>query len=137
MIFNKRIGGIILIVLFLWTGCDKKNLPDDLRGIVWKLEGLVRANGNWEPNDAEQEIRFEFLVPNGVRIQLPVNDCGADVVVLTEGQIRLGTVACTEVCCESQYTEDFMAILSQVVSYYVKGKKLYLQGPQGSAIFIK
>lgn len=130
---------ILIVFLFsvLWTGCDKEDLPADLWGTEWKLDGLVRANGSWEPNETGKEIRLEFQDSAGVEIQLPVNECGADVLVLTEKQIKLGPPVCTEVCCDPEYAQDFMGVLSQVRSYYIKNKKLYLQGPQGNAILVK
>lgn len=130
---------ILIVFLFsaLWSGCDKKDLPDDLWGTEWKLEGLVRSNGSWEPNETGKEIRIEFLDSAGLDIQLPVNTCGADVMEVTEKQIKLGPASCTEVCCDPPYAQDFLGILSQVRSYYIKDKKLYLQGPQGSAILVK
>lgn len=112
-------------------------MPDNLWGTMWKLEGLVQANGSWEPDETGKEIRIEFLDSAGLEIQLPVNECGADVLVLTEKQIKLGPPVCTQVCCDPEYAQDFMDVLSQVRSYYIKDKKLYLQGPQGSAIFIE
>lgn len=137
MRYSKQIGWILIIFLFLGIGCEKKDMSEDLWGTEWKLDGFVRANGSWEPDVAPEKIQFKFLDSAEVHIQLPVNECGADVMILTESQIQLGAAVCTEICCDSQYSKDFMAILSQVASYYIKDKQLYLQGAQGSAIFIK
>lgn len=130
---------ILIVFLFsaLWSGCDKKDLPDDLWGTEWRLEGFVRANGDWVPNETGKEIRLDFQESAEVEIQLPVNTCGVDVLVLTGKKIRLGPAACTEVCCDPEYALECMGILTKVLSYYVKKNKLYLQGPQGSVILVK
>lgn len=126
---------LVMLAGFLQFGCEKHDLPDDLWGSVWKLEGFVTANGSWKANDEYNEIRFEFLDSSGIRIQLPVNECGADLLVFTGNRIQWGPMSCTEVCCDPEYAEGLKVVLSQVVSYYLKDKKLYLQGPRGSAIF--
>ncbi len=128
---------LVIFIASLLFACEKQDLPENLRGTVWKLDGFVTANGSWQPNEKYSKIRFEFLDSMGIRIQLPVNECGADLLVLTDNRIQWGSLVCTEICCEPEYAEDLKLVLSQVVSYYVKSKKLYLQGPRGSVILLR
>lgn len=140
---TRKYGGLkkgIWLALFLGCqlfSCNKHDLPENLKGTLWELDGYVTANGSWKPNEIYNEIRFEFLDTMGIRILLPVNDCGADLIVFTGNRIQLGSMVCTEICCDPEYAEDLKVVLSQVVSYYVEKKKLYLQGPRGSAILTK
>ena len=51
--------------------------------------------------------------------------------------MQLKSVVCTEVCCDPEYADDFIRMLSQVKSYFVNRKKLYLQGSTSSVILVK
>jgi heat shock protein HslJ len=61
-------------------------------------------------------------------LNLDVNTCFGHYQILNKGKIDIGAMACTKVCCDSEFAEDLSFLFPKMTRYYSKGEELHFEG---------
>ncbi|MEN8249563.1 MAG: BPTI/Kunitz domain-containing protein [Bacteroidota bacterium] len=130
---NSYILILILGILFAGVSCEKEMIDVDLTANSWKVEKIQRSgSSSFEATDSTYVLKFES--DSTLSIGLDVNTCFGYFSIPQAGNIEISTLACTEICCDSEYAEALIKILRDVTDYYVKGDELHLEG-DGKIVF--
>lgn len=119
-----------LALLFLWavvimSSCRKEMVdPADLLG-KWQVVS-IRENNTATVQSAEKTYVLEFKPNGSFTFQQEVNKCFGSYLVPEPGQISLLDIACTEICCDSEFAQSTTRLLSGVKTYAIKKNKLTL-----------
>lgn len=122
-------------ISFLLFACQPESTDIDLTANRWKLVKFKDSN-RASFQKAEADYFLEFANDSLFMISLDVNDCGASYALPAQGTIEMDEfLACTKVCCDSDYAEAFGQTFLQMQTYYGQGEELIFEG-KGKMIFV-
>lgn len=89
-------------------------------------------------NEAGDSLHFskpqELILDSGRAFlyfaSFSVNTCSAELRFLPKGKLFIGSIACTEKCCDTDNEISFMRLFSSMESYRFMQDTLYLEGEQ-------
>lgn len=96
----------------------------------WKVEELMSIESVAYPKADDYSPTIEFKKDGTIDIRLDVNQCFGDFEIGAENSINIANGGCTEACCDSDFSNKFVTMLSQVGSYDIEddGLKLNVSG---------
>lgn len=122
---------LITTALFLiLLSCHKDkgvSLPEIYN--AWEVKSFVTTESTAYPKDPNNEVRLFFDQNGTYSLKLDVNNCGGNLTVSDNNQIQISAPGCTEICCDSAFSEKLAAELSAVTSYSITGQTLRLVVP--------
>ena len=123
---------LIILLLTLGIGplassCEKKETDIDLTSWDWKVE-KIRKRGNLIYTRTDSTYILEFTSDEAYRLDLDVNTCIGLYEIVQNGSIELQAMACTKVCCDSEFAQDLSGLVPQMTSYYIRDNKLHFEG---------
>jgi len=77
-----------------------------------------------------KKIMLTFSSSGNVSLKLEVNGCGSSFVISKPEQIKMDSFICTEICCDSKFSDKLLQMLPQVTSYEVVRNTLRLYVPR-------
>jgi len=81
------------------------------------------------PKNENNKILLTFLKSGTYQLKLDINSCGGNFSLGKDNQINIGSTACTEACCDSEFSGKLAMMLSQVSTYGIEGNTLKLNIP--------
>ena len=121
----------ILVGLIMWS-CKKEDSNIDIESNNWEIVKIKNQGESTYTNATESYI-LVFVNDTTYTLKLDVNNCGGQYKIVQNGKISFNTMACTEICCDSEFAENLVLLLSKMTEYYGKGNELILEG-QGEII---
>ena len=118
----------------LAISCEKRMVDVDLTANDWKVD-KIRPFGQNAFQTTDSLYIFHFNGDGSCYVNLDVNTCGSYYEVPNAGSIKFQTVACTEICCDTDFAVDLRALFSKMTSYYARNNRLHLQG-EGEIILL-
>lgn len=115
------------MVGMICTSCAKKDIYIDLTSSNWEVV-KIKKQGESSYTKAEESYILKFTNEQTYNVNLDVNDCGGEYEISSYGNINLGLMGCTEVCCDSEFALSFSELLPKMTSYYAKGDELVFEG---------
>ena len=97
---------------------------------TWEVKSFVTTDSTPYPKDPNNQIMLFFDQKGTYSLTLDVNHCGGNLTVSDNNQIQISAPGCTEICCDSAFSEKLAAELSAVKSYSITGQTLHLIVPQ-------
>lgn len=73
--------------------------------------------------------QIEFKHDGSFRLRLDANCCFGSFKLCSENKIEISSVDCTEMCCDSDYSQKMAQMLSKVTSYKIEEKTMKLNVP--------
>ena len=126
----KRLNFLAILILSLFLGCDKEESRND--GILfntWEVVDFFSIESRvYAKKDGFNPI-IEFKHDGSFKLRLDVNGCFGSFKVLSENKIEIPAVGCTEMCCDSDYSQKIAQMLSKVTSYELDGRTMKLNVP--------
>lgn len=116
---------IILLVATL-ISCSKGDEDTSIFG-KWKVEGFV-ANTTSTSQTANTDVYFTFSNNKVVDIELEINNCSG-TYSLDETKLVFDEIACTEACCDSDFSTELTSLLTTIETYHFTNGDLNLAGP--------
>lgn len=119
---------LFLIVLF---SCEqdandsKRNF--DLVSTKWKVV-KVKSNGDESYSYTNENYILEFVDDTFYDINLDVNYCNGEYKLFDNGEAEIEWPSCTKACCDSEFAENLIHLLSQVKQYYEENNELIFIG---------
>lgn len=117
---------ILLTCLTLWT-CEKKDIDIDITSCKWEVISSKKSGQIFSDKPKDSYI-LEFNSDTTYSLSLDVNHCSGHYEIPGKGKIDFTTVACTEVCCDSEFAENLPGLLHNITDYFVRGEILTLTG---------
>ena len=111
----------------LAISCEKRMVDVDLTANDWKVD-KIRSSGQKAYQSTDSLYIFHFNGDGSFYLILDVNTCGSYYEIPNAGNIKFQTVACTEICCDTNFAVDLSALFSKMRSYYVRNNRLHLEG---------
>ena len=121
----------ILVGLIMWS-CKKEDSNIDIESNNWEIVKIKNQGESTYTNATESYI-LVFVNDTTYTLKLDVNNCGGQYKIVHNGKISFSTMCCTEICCDSEFAENLVLLLSKMTEYYGKGNELILEG-QGEII---
>ena len=81
------------------------------------------------PKNNDYTPLLEFQEDGFYVLSLDINSCGGGYHLLGDGIIECSTVACTKMCCDSQFSQKLVVMLPQIQSFAIEGQTLKLNVP--------
>ena len=127
----KRIR-LQLLLLALMAGmitasCAKKDIYIDLTANDWEVV-KIKKQGASSYTKAEESYVLAFTNEQTYTLNLDVNNCFGDYEIASKGNIDLGRVVCTMICCDSEFAQNLSQLFPNMTKYYGKGDKLIFEG---------
>lgn len=122
----------ILIILLL-TGmalgsCKKDNsIKDNPITDITSGDWVVVKSKKQESHTyskAPNRYILKFLTDTTYSLKLDVNICGGNYEITNPGNIKIKSMACTEICCDSDFASDLMQLLPKMTEVSYAGSSI-------------
>lgn len=123
-------SNLLLLILgfgFFGSSCAKKDIDIDLTANDWKVE-KIRKSGKLIYTSTDSTYILEFSSDEAYNLSLDVNACVGLYEIPHKGSIAFQAMACTEICCDSEFAEDLSGLFPKMTGYYVRDNSLHLEG---------
>ena len=132
-----KLRKFLIIVFSIFIGmimcsCEKEDINIDLKSNNWVVV-KIKKQGESSYSIAKESYILKFINDSIFEINLDVNNCSGKYNIVSNGIIELGLVACTLICCDSDFAEDLVQLIPKMTRYYGKGRELIFEG-QGEII---
>lgn len=117
------------------VSCGKKDIYLDLTTNNWEII-KIKKQGESSYKKAVNSYVLSFINQSSYSINLDVNECFGSYEVISDGNINLGPLGCTEICCDSEFAQTLSDLLPKMTSYYGKSDELIFEG-EGKIIMRK
>lgn len=93
----------------------------------WKLRSMRKGA---EKHSFEHPYTLRIKNDTAIELQLKVNECFASYRIPEPGAVRIGSLSCTEMCCDPDLAKELSRNLSKIEHYELKNEKLILLGEE-------
>jgi len=129
----------LILLMFLVASCAEKrcDCPDsDLIG-KWESVDFISLESVAYSKDDNYSPVIEFRADGSYGLRLDRNSCSGTYENSLEGVITISGAMCTEICCDSDFSEKFATMLPKVESYSISGDDLKLNVAEWGWINLK
>jgi len=127
----KHNNWIILILIpilgLLGSSCAQEDVDIDLTANNWKVE-KIRKSGQVNFTNTDSTYILQFLSDSEYELSLDVNTCMGQYQIPNKGDIEIQAMACTEMCCDTEFAGDLSLLFSKMKRYYGRGDELHFEG---------
>lgn len=125
---RKKIVLLILVMvgLTMWS-CEKEKSDIDITSNSWEVV-KIKKQGKHTYTKVKETYVLEFINDSVYTLKLDVNDCEGNYTAGGDGKINIESMACTEICCDSELAEDLVRLLPEMTDYYGIDQELILAG---------
>ena len=109
---------------------DKAKTTADVLYSSWEVKSFMSIESAAYIKDDSNKILLIFDQKGTYSLVLDVNHCGGNFTQGDNDQIELDAPSCTEICCDSEFSQKLATMLPQVTSYGITGPTLRLHVPQ-------
>jgi hypothetical protein len=126
---------ILLLIIMIPTSCNKDDAPAEYTLYnTWEVKEFISILSVNYPKDKDNKILLTFNEGEAYQLKLDVNTCSGKFESNVENLIEIDFPACTEACCDSEFSSKFTALLPSVTSYSIKGNILDMNVPNWGTI---
>ena len=118
---------MILVSGIILASCEKKDVGIDLTSTEWKVE-KIRKSGQLIYSSTDSTYVLRFTSETEYSLNLDVNACIGLYQVTHRGSIAIQPMACTEICCDTDFAWELAELFPEMSSYFLRDNKLHLQG---------
>ncbi|MDP2889936.1 MAG: META domain-containing protein [Bacteroidota bacterium] len=108
---------------------DKVSVVEDICH-TWEVKSFMSLESVAYPKNENTPILLTFKKDGTYSLKLDINSCGGTFASGKNNQLEMDFPACTEACCDSQFSSKLATMLPQVTSYSIEGSILKLHVPQ-------
>jgi len=118
------------LILFTFLACDKDDKANAILYHTWEAKEFMSIESVAYPKNENTKILLTFDPSGTYHLKLDVNSCGGNFATGKNNHLEIESPACTEVCCDSKFSEKLVSMLSKVTTYEISGNLLTLNVPQ-------
>lgn len=119
-----------LLLLIITISCEKNQHDSDDIYNIWEAKNFVSVESVAYSKEEDNTILLSIEESGDYQLQLDVNSCYGSIIKITKSEIELSTAGCTEICCDSEFSERLVQLLPQVETYSIVGGELHLFVPE-------
>ena len=97
---------------------------------TWEAKTFISLESVAYPKNENTPILLTFKKDGTYLLKLDINSCGGTFKTSNGNQIEIEFPACTEACCDSQFSNKLASMLPEVVTYSIEDHTLQLNVPQ-------
>lgn len=117
----------LLSMGLLGFSCTKKDVDVDLTARDWKVE-KIRKSGKLIYTTTDSTYILHFSSEEAYNLTLDVNTCVGLYEIKPKGTIAFQAMACTKICCDTEFASDLTALFPGMTGFFVRDNKLYFEG---------
>ncbi len=126
---------VLLVILLIPGSCHKDNTPATVTLFhTWEATEFISLQSVNFQKDKNNKILITFNESGTYQLKLDVNSCTSTFKSDVANVIDIGIPACTEACCDSEFSKKFTALLPSATSYDINGNILMLNVPNWGTI---
>lgn len=130
------INAFLLIVFFVSCNKDNNEVADSIY-YKWEVEYFMSAESLFYSKIDNYNPIIEFIKDGGFTLKLDANSCVGSFNLSDENSIEISSPGCTKICCDSDFSNKFSIMLSQVESYSINKNQLKLNVTGWGSINLK
>lgn len=119
---------IVIFFLFFASSCNDNETALSIEGIKGKWEAITFAS--LESVSYQKENNFNPIITfnedGTYRLNLDRNSCGGSFTFSDQKNIEITVPGCTEICCDSDFSQKFANMLSKVSTFTINKDKTLL-----------
>ena len=119
-----------LAFLFVLVSCSDDAGIDPNLYQTWEAKNFISLESVAYPKNDNTKILLTFNKSGTYQLKLDINSCGGAFTSGEGNQLEINPVACTEICCDSKFSEKLTGTLAKITSFSIAGKMLKLNVPQ-------
>lgn len=96
---------------------------------TWEAKTFISIESVAYPKNVNTPILLTFKKDGTYSLKLDINNCGGIFKTGNKNQIEIEFPACTEACCDSQFSGKLVGVLPQVATYSIEEHTLQLNVP--------
>jgi len=125
----------ILLVVIATGSCQKDEEPvKNTLFHTWEVKEFITIHSNNYPKNEDVKTLVTFNQDYSYQLKLDVNTCSGKFESNADNLLNIDLPACTEACCDSEFSKKFAAVFPSVSSYEIKDNTLLLYSPRFGAI---
>ena len=117
----------VSLIFLVFSSCKKENPNVSLQDNSWKVV-KIRKNGDHKFSKATKLYLIDFTSDTTFTLKQDVNVCEGIYKISGLGKIEMKGLACTLICCESDFAIELAQLIQEMTSYYMKGDYLFFKG---------
>jgi hypothetical protein len=117
-------------VFVILNSCKKDEKVNSILFSTWEAKSFMSLESVAYPKNENNKILLTFKKDGTYSLKLDINSCGGNFASGKNNQLEIDFPACTEACCDSQFSSKLATMLPQVTSYSIEGTILKLNVPQ-------
>jgi hypothetical protein len=117
-------------VFVILNSCKKDEKVNSILFSTWEAKSFMSLESVAYPKNENKPILLTFKKDGTYSLKLDINSCGGNFASGKNNQLEIDFPACTEACCDSQFSSKLATMLPQVTSYSIEGTILKLNVPQ-------
>lgn len=120
-----------ILVLFLVFSCNKEKCGCNDSEIIgkWQVEEFMSIESVAYFKDNDYNPAIEFKTDDTYNLILDVNSCGGTYNIKDGSELECSAVSCTEICCDSPFSQKFAEMLPMVTTFEIEEDTLRLDVP--------
>ena len=124
-------GIILLLFVVSVSSCnkDEKKSANDIYN-TWEVKEFLSVESVLYSKEKNYNPIVEFRRDGTIKISADVNSCFSSYTLISDSGILISEVGCTKICCDSNFSEKFITMVSQVESFSLENNemKLFIPG---------
>jgi hypothetical protein len=130
MKITVQIFTIVFIFILLNSCKNDRETEANLLYNTWEAKSFMSIESMAYPKNENNKILMTFEKSGSYQLKLDINSCGGPFILGNNNRLEIKSTACTEACCDSQFSEKLATMLLRVESYSIEGQILKLNVPQ-------
>jgi len=128
MIRSKfQLSLVVALIGLTVLSCKKENVNIDITLNKWEVVKMKRQ-GESTYSKANKSYILEFTSDTTYNFIFDVNDCFGYYEIISNGNIKISAMGCTEICCDSDFAVGLMQLFPKMNKYYGRGSELIFEG---------
>jgi heat shock protein HslJ len=119
-----------LTFFFALVSCNEDAEVDSNLYQTWEAKDFMSVESVAYPRNDNTKVLLTFTKSGTYQLKLDINGCGGAFTSGEGNKLDIKPAACTEICCDSKFSEKLAGMLAKVTSYHIEGKTLKLNVPQ-------
>jgi hypothetical protein len=127
----KRYDSCLFFFCLLLISCSaEKNAAVPELYQSWEVKDFISVESIAYIKNPNTIILLTFQKNGSYSLALDVNHCGGSFSSGGNNSVTISNPVCTEICCDSKFSEKLVQMLPQVTSFSFEENKLYLRVPK-------
>ena len=127
-LYRSAISTFLIILIIVSCRKDKIDSAGNIYN-QWEVADIMSVESVLYTKNNNFNPIIQFYKNGSISLKLDANNCIGDFILSGNGGIKIILSGCTEICCDSDFSEKIQQTLSLVDSYEIDKNKMKLHVP--------